>query len=87
MRITLKSTAGIFFVVFVFVLSYISWDHIDKSYMLNEPDHVVELEAANDSLETLVEELEEQKETLEESRDKFKQMLHDLDEEETPDEE
>ncbi len=86
MHNTLKSTAGIFFVILFFVLSYISWDHIDNSYMLNEPDYVNELEAANDSLETLVEKLEEQKETLEEQKNEFKQMLHDSDEEETSDE-
>ena len=73
-----KSFLGIFVIVLIFILGYISYDHIDNSYMMNEPAHVDELEAANDSLETLVSDLEEQKAELEEE-------LNDLKEEETTD--
>lgn len=69
MRNIRKSIMGFSLIVLFFILSYISYEHIDNSYMMNEPDHVVELEAANDSLETLVEKLEEQKAKLEEKLD------------------
>ncbi len=69
MRNIRKSIIGFSLIVLFFILSYISYEHIDNSYMMNEPDHVVELEAVNDSLETLVEELEEQKVELEEELD------------------
>jgi hypothetical protein len=80
MNNTKKSIWGISIIVLIFILSYISYDHIDNSYILNEPEHVNELEAANDSLETLVSDLEEQKAELEEE-------LSDLKEEEISDEE
>ncbi len=69
MRNIRKSIIGFSLIVLFFILSYISYEHIDNSYMMNEPDHIVELEAANDSLETLVEKLEEQKAELEEELD------------------
>lgn len=69
MRNIRKSIMGFSLIVLFFILSYISYEHIDNSYMMNEPDHIVELEAANDSLETLVEKLEEQKAELEEELD------------------
>lgn len=42
------------FIVVCFGLSFLSYDHIDNSYMMNEPEHVVELEATVDSLETVI---------------------------------
>jgi peptidoglycan hydrolase CwlO-like protein len=73
MRDKFKSLLGIFVILLIFVLGYISYDHIDNSYMLNEPDYVNELEAANDSLETLVSDLEEQKDELQEELDDLKE--------------
>ncbi len=67
-----KSIWGISIIVLIFILSYISYDHIDNSYILNEPDYVIELETANDSLETLVSDLEEQKTELQEELDELK---------------
>ena len=32
------------FIIVCFGLSYWSYDHIDNSYLMNEPEHVVELE-------------------------------------------
>ncbi len=95
MRNIRKSIMGFSLIVLFFILSYISYEHIDNSYMMNEPDHVVELEAANDSLETLVEELEEELEDLKDEdtsdeevqKDELEEELEDLKEEETSNDE
>jgi hypothetical protein len=82
MNPTLKSFLGIFMIALVFGFGYISYNHIDNSYMMNEPDHVVELEAANDSLENVISDLEEQNAELTEELDE----LTSESEEETTDE-
>ncbi len=66
---TSKSFLGIFVIILMFVFGYISYNHIDNSYMMNEPDYVEELEAANDSLETRISDLEEQNDELREELD------------------
>lgn len=78
-----KSFLGIFILCLIFGFGYISYNHIDNSYMMNEPDHVVELEAANDSLENVISDLEEQNAELTEELDE----LTSESEEETTDEE
>jgi hypothetical protein len=42
------------FIIVCFGISFWSYDHIDNSYMLNEPEYVIELEATVDSLETVI---------------------------------
>ena len=42
------------FIIVIFGLGYWSYDHIDNSYMLNEPEYVIELEATVDSLKTVI---------------------------------
>jgi hypothetical protein len=41
-------------ILILFVLSWLSYDHIDNSYLMNEPEHVKTLEATVDSLETVI---------------------------------
>lgn len=71
----LRSILGIFVIVLIFVLSFVAYDHIDSSYLINEPEYVNELEAANDSLETLILDLEEQKDELTEELDDLKEEI------------
>ena len=77
MNANFKSFLGIFVICLVFLFGYISYNHIDNSYMMNEPDHVNELEAENDSLKTLVSDLEEQKDELQEELDDLKEEITD----------
>lgn len=55
--------------VIIFGLSYWGFHHIDNSYMMNEPKHVIELEAAVDSLTTVTVNLEERNKELQEGID------------------
>jgi hypothetical protein len=57
------------FIVVCFGLSFWSYDHIDNSYMMNEPEHVVELEATVDSLTTALDDLEKRHTVLKEECD------------------
>jgi len=61
-----------FFVILVFGSSYLAYDHIDNSYMMNEPQYVIELEAAVDSLTTVTVDLEEKNKALQEEIDDLK---------------
>lgn len=59
-------------IVIIFGLSYWGFHHIDNSYMMNEPEHVTELEAAVDSLTTVTVDLEKRNKELQEGIDNLK---------------
>ncbi|KYK22652.1 hypothetical protein AYK24_00060 [Thermoplasmatales archaeon SG8-52-4] len=62
--------------VLIFLLAYWAHNAINDSYLLNEPEHVKAVEAANDSLETKISELREQNSAL-------KEQIEDMQEEDT----
>ena len=66
-----RSLMVLLFIIVCFGLSFWSYDHIDNSYMMNEPEHVVELEATVDSLETRVTNLKEANKLLRGQIDDF----------------
>ena len=47
----------IFFVVLIFVLSYIAADHLADIKYITDSEEVVKLHAENDSLKTIIEDL------------------------------
>jgi hypothetical protein len=57
------------FIIVLFGLSFWAYDHIDNSYMMNEPEHVVELEAAVDSLTTALDDQKKRHTKLKEECD------------------
>jgi hypothetical protein len=64
-----RSLLLLVFFVLVFLFSYWGYTTIDDSYLLNEPQHVIDLEAANDSLATVAEDLQEELDDLQEKVD------------------
>jgi hypothetical protein len=66
---TARAVLLIVFVIIVFWLSYLSFDHIDDSYMANEPEHVTALEAENDSLKKVVRDLGKKLDDCDDSSD------------------
>jgi len=66
-----RSLLVIFGIIVIFGLSYIAYDHIDNSYILNKPTEIKELKAENDSLETVVKDLRKERNSL---QDKVKKL-------------
>ncbi len=60
------------FVILVFGSSYLSYDHIDNSYMMNEPEYLIELEATVDSLTATVKDQKEENKVLQREIDDLK---------------
>ena len=63
--------------VLIFLLAYWAHNAINESYLMNEPEHVKAVEAANDSLRTKLSELREQNSEL---KEQIEDMQEDTDE-------